>query len=358
MNKHIKGSLGFLISAILVWFCIVLITDQVSIRRSVTDAIDRCMNVIIPSLFAFMALSGIITSSGAYITISKPFFWLSYITGIPKELLSVFIISNIAGYPVGAKLISGLHERGQIDKNTAKTMLCFCYGAGPAFLVSVAGLALYGNAKIGILIFASCALSNLIIASVLCRIKKPRVKTVQNHFRITAQMLNDSVLSAGKSLFGICMMIVFFSAVVAILDESGGINWVSSFFSVTNSKCLIKAVLEISNVTQIAKTPYSYIPIISGFCSFGGVCVLFQTSSVVGGRFSLKPFLLIRPVASLLSAINSYWLCRFMLPDNLTAVSTNQQIFVKVYNFIPSVCLILMIFLLKIKKRVAFSSKL
>ena len=358
MNKYFKGLSGFLISAMLVLFCMFLITNQVSIRQSVIDAIDRCMNVIIPSLFAFMALSGIITSSGAYITISKPFFWLSYITGIPKDLLCVFFISNIAGYPVGAKLISDLKDKGLIDNHSAKTMLCFCYGAGPAFLVSVAGLALYGNAKIGVFIFVSCALSNLIIASVLCRIKKPRVETVQNHFSITAQMLNDSVLSAGKSLFGICLMIVFFSAIVAILDECGCLNWIADFLPVSNSECLVKSMFEISSITQITRIPYSYIPIISGICSFGGVCVLLQTSSVVGGRFSIKPFLLIRPVASLLSAFNSYWLCRFMLPDNLTAVSSNQQIFVKVYNFIPSVCLILMIFLLKIKKRVAFSSQL
>ena len=358
MNRFIKLVFAFLVSCIMVWFCIVLITDQVSVRQSVTDSIDRCMNVVIPSLFAFMTLSVIITSSGTYCIISKPLFWLSYITGIPKDLLSIFIISNIAGYPVGAKLICGLIDNGQIDKDTAKTLLCFCYGAGPAFICSVAGLALFGSIRVGMLIFISCALSNLMLACILCRLKKPKVQLLNKEFCINAQIMCDSVLSAGKSLFGICMLIVFFSVVMTVLENCGIIDHIASVIPVSDSKSFVRALLEISELMQITKAPFAYIPIISAICSFGGVCVILQVSSMVGGRFGICRFLLFRPVAAVLSAAKSYWLATVMLPDNIAAVSSDRQIFVKVNNFIPSVCLILMIFLLKIKKRVAFSSRL
>ena len=356
MSRFIRWLFVFLIIFILVWFCIVLITDQDSICQSITESTERCMNVIIPSLFAFMALSGIITASGAYSLISKPLFPLSYITGIPKELLSIFIISNVAGYPVGAKLLCDLYDNDQISSDTAKTMLCFCYGAGPAFICSVAGLALYGSVSVGMVVYIACVLSNLMLACVLCRLKKPKISAVDNRFSFNAQLISDSVISAGKSLFSICLMIVFFSVVVTVLDNCGVTELIASAVPLSDSKSIIKALCEISSITQIDKVPFGYIPIISALCSFGGVCVLLQTSSVIAGRFSIVPLLLTRAVSAALSAVISYWLCGFMLPDNLTAVSTDSHIFVKVNNFIPSVCLILMIFLLKIKKRVAFSS--
>ena len=121
---------------------------------------------------------------------------------------------------------------------------------------------------------------------------------------------------------------------------------------------IFASVLEITSITQLENASFGYIPVICGICSFGGLCVLLQIIVVVKDRFSLKPFLLTRPAGAMLSMLNSLWLCRLLLPSDIQASSNHQQIFVKVNNFVPSVCLILMIFLLKIKKGVAFSKRM
>lgn len=357
MRPYLKELMYYLLAGLMIWYCILLISDGVSVKQGITEATERCFNVIIPSLFAFMAASGIIVSSGIYVKLSKPFGLFSkYAIGLPTELFSIFLISNFAGYPVGAKLLCDLYDNKKIDKRTAQTMLCFCFGAGPAFISSAVGLALFGSVQVGMIVFISCAVSNLAIAAVLCRVCKLQVSETDRKISFTPQILTDSVLSAGRSLFGICVLIVFFSTIMTVLDHYGLVSSIALHSGVPDAEPLIRSLLEISNLTSITGAPYAYIPLVAGICSFGGVCVILQVSALVGGRFSLKPFLLTKPVAAALSVVNCFWLRRLMLPESLTAFASSQQIFVKVNNFIPSVCLILMIFLLKIKKRVAFSN--
>lgn len=356
MKQYLKELIYYIMAGFMMWYCIILISDAENVKNYITPAIDRCMNVIIPSLFAFMAVSGIIVSSGAYIKLSKPFGLFSkFALAMPTELFSIFLISNVAGYPVGAKLIIGLYDKGSIDKKTAQIMQCFCFGAGPAFISSAVGLALFGSVRIGTIVFISCALSNLMIAAVMCRIYKLGVKAQDNRVTFSSQILTDSVLSAARSLFGICALIIFFSTVTSVVDHYGAVELIASHLKIPAAEQIIRSLLEISNITGISNAPYAYIPIIAAICSLGGICVILQLFAMVGGRYGLKSFLLTRLIAAALSFINCFWLCRLMLPESLTAFASDQQVFVKVNNFVPSVCLILMIFLLKIKKRVAFS---
>ncbi len=357
MKPYIKELMYYLFAGLMIWYCIILISDGIRIKESISLSVDRCMNIIIPSLFAFMAASGIIVSSGIYAVISRPFAVLSkYLIGLPMELFSVFIISNAAGYPVGAKLICDLYDERRIDKHTAETMLCFCYGAGPAFLSSAVGLALFASVRIGMIIFASCALSNLVIASVMCHITKLRVRKTSINKSFHPQMITDQILLAEKSLFGICAMIVFFSTVMAVLDHYSIISTAAKSIGISGSESYLRCLIEISELTKLTNAAFSHLPVISGLCSFGGVCVILQVAVLVKNRFSMRLFLITRPIAAALSVLNCFWLCKFLLPDSVEAFAGGQHIFVKVNNFVPSVCLILMIFLLKIKKRVAFSN--
>lgn len=356
MKSYIKELFYYILTGLMLWYCIIIISDGVRIKEAVISAAEMCMNVIIPSLFAFMAASGIIVSSGAYALLSKPFALLSkYVFAMPAELFCIFLISNIAGYPVGAKMLCDLYDNGRIDKRTAETMQCFCFASGPAFVGSAVGLALYGSVKIGMIVFLSCTLTNAALAAVICRIVRPKVTETKAKSRFSPQVITDSVLSAGKSLFGICVLIIFFSSLTAVLDHYHILETAASQLGIPNGETVLRSLLEVSNLSRLPKMPYSFIPVLSGICSFGGVCVLLQLASLTAGRYSLKLFLLTRPVASALCVINSFWLSRLMLPRSMEAIAAQQQIFVKVNNFVPSVCLILMIFLLKIKKRVAFS---
>lgn len=106
------------------------------VKLGISEAVDRCMNIIIPSLFVFMALSQILVSSGLYYCVSMPFYPISrFIMGIPPQLFFVFLLGNTAGYPVGVKLLSDLCQRKIISQRTAKIMSCFCCCGGLLFIL-------------------------------------------------------------------------------------------------------------------------------------------------------------------------------------------------------------------------------
>ena len=102
-NKH--GTLRFLL---LTAYSVLLIKHSEQIAEGVRVALMRCLNVMIPSLFAFLAAAEMLVRGGAYIHLSRPLRPLSRLMGMPGELGAVFLLSNVAGYPAGAAAIKSL----------------------------------------------------------------------------------------------------------------------------------------------------------------------------------------------------------------------------------------------------------
>ena len=109
LKRLAKELCVYILAGVVIWFCIITISGGESVKLGISEAVDRCMNIIIPSLFVFMALSQILVSSGLYYCVSMPFYPISrFIMGIPPQLFFVFLLGNTAGYPVGVKLLSDL----------------------------------------------------------------------------------------------------------------------------------------------------------------------------------------------------------------------------------------------------------
>ena len=303
-----------------------------------------------------MVLSKIITQSGLYRYISKPFFIVSkYVLHIDPSLFFVFLLGNISGYPVGISILSDLVEQKKIDTKTAKIMSCFCYCGGPSFYNGTIGLALYGEIKIGMLIFFSIVITNFLMALIFGRLLKTQNVISNDKLDISSQMLIDSIISTGRSLFVICSMIVFFSVVNIFLEYIGFFDIISGLLPAScNTPIYVKSILEISSLTNLKPMQFGSIPVIAGICSFGGICILLQVYSLCRGKFSLKLFFMTRPI----SAIISFFICSklkpLFLPDCVNVIAKSENVLVKMNNFIPSICLIMMILLLSFKKRLVF----
>lgn len=346
----------YIVTGVVIWFCVIAISGGESIKLGISEAVDRCMNVIIPSLFVFMALSQILVSSGLYYCVSMPFYPISrFIMGIPPELFFVFLLGNTAGYPVGVKLLSDLSEKKMISQRTAKIMSCFCCCGGPAFYSGTVGLAVFGCTGAGIAVFVSILAANFLTALVLGRRINECKTTSKPKFTLDGRMFTDSVISAGKSLFVICVMIVFFGAFMSALEYCGAFSFLQNTFQMSdNGLVLVKSCLEITSFTQLLDSPFYLLPYIAAVCSFGGLCVMIQIAAL-GVDFSLAPFFISRLTSALLSAVICRFIYPFFIPDSILTAVTNNVKFVKVNNFVPSFCLIMMILLLTLKKRLAFS---
>ena len=349
-KKVIKETLTCLLAGLLIWLCVIVIREGKDIQVYIINSIDRCLTVIIPSLFIFMALSGIIIESRIYPYLSKPFHLISkYIFHIPNELFFVFILGNIFGYPVGAKLLSQLVKEQKINNKTAEIMNCFCFGGGPAFFCGAVGLAIFDNSKIGMIILASSLISNTIIAIILCRVYKIHCESDSKSPHFNSDIIIDSVLTAGKAILVICITIVFCSALVEIFDTY-------NFFEKTsiddNLTIVFKSFLEISVLSELNNRPYSLLPLISAVCSFGGICVLAQVKAIVGKPYSLSRFYIARIISSLISYFSCNLLLRLVKPEYVTA-STQIKVPAEPDSIVPSCCLIGMIIILFMNKKAA-----
>ena len=170
LKRLAKELCVYILAGVVIWFCIITISGGEGVKLGISEAVDRCMNIIIPSLFVFMALSQILVSSGLYYCVSMPFYPISrFIIGIPPQLFFVFLLGNTAGYPVGVKLLSDLCQRKIISQRTAKIMSCFCCCGGPAFYSGTVGLAVFGCTGAGIAVFVSILAANFLTALVLGR---------------------------------------------------------------------------------------------------------------------------------------------------------------------------------------------
>ena len=338
--------------------CLLSVIYSSAVKTAVTEAVERCMNVIIPSLFAFMALSQIMLKSGAGAAVSKPFLIFAKIMGMPAQLFYVFIISSVAGYPVGIKLLADLKNRGDIDSQTANALSAFCYCGGPAFFSGTIGLAVFGDTRAGMLIFISVLSANFLVGCVICRIFKPKYKVQKNKTEFSAEILIDSVTSAGRSMMMICLMIVFCSALISLAEAAGAFEMLVKFTGISeNALVMIRSCMEISFISQLSGTPYSLLPCCAAVCSFGGICVLVQAAAMGRGSINMKYLVLSRPVCAVISAAVCMALKTFFVPQTLAAVTSTKEL-VKFNNFVPSICLLLMIFLLNFKKSLVISKQL
>jgi len=327
------------------------------ISSAVKDSVMRCLNILIPSLFAFMAASSMLVNSGCLRILTKPFKWIPLVFfRMPEGIFTVFLISTFAGYPVGIKTLSDMLDSGEIDAETAEKSACFCYCGGPAFYSGAIGLTVFGSKDVGLLIFLSVLLSNIVIAFIVCRTSELKENRIVYEKR-NGDLLVGSITLAGKSMGVICMTVIFFSAVTALLEAGGILDFLQHIFGLSdNETVMLSAFMEITSLSELHGSPYRLLPFICAVCSFGGLCIIIQLFALKSEKLSMFSFIKHRPLAALLSAV----LCKILQPhlisETVTAVSYNHNL-VKVNNLSASLCLIFMIFLLNYKKGLVFSDR-
>lgn len=332
-----------------------VLAQPAAVSAGIAQSVGVCLEVIIPSLFAFTVISIYLQSSGAYsialAPLTKP---LSGIMRLDRELCAVFILANIGGYPVGARLISVLVREGRLSQKDAGRLMCCCYGSGPSFVVAIAGIRIFGSAAAGGVLFAACFLSSLIIGIAVCR-RGERIKLAPKprDFDFSAGCFINSVTAGARVMFTVCVMIVAFSVVTAILDAAGAVTAMSCIFSFAgcNSRSIFPAILEISRVSAIKPISAPVMPLCGALLSFGGVCVILQVMAITAGTVPLKGFLISRIPAAGLSALFSL-LGAFLPPVDVT-VSADAAVKAQPFsvNAGMSVCVIVMCcMLLSMKK--------
>lgn len=344
----------YFLSTIAALAAVFLIAEPKLVSAAVGAAIADCLEVIVPSLFAFTVLAAYLQRSGLYRVALKPITLpLSKLLRIDEELCAVFVLANIGGYPVGASLLSELVRRGALSEKNAARMLCCCFGSGPSFIVGIVGVRVFGSAAAGLALFAACFLSSLAMALTVRAGGVIELEKTASEYTLTADAFISSVISGARVMFTVCAMITGFSVISAMLGAVGVNTLFERLFGLLgmgeNSATVFAAMLEVTRIKAISPTSGA-MPLCAALLSLGGACVIMQVAAL-SGKIPLKRFLLSRIPAAVVSALAAIPLSKLVPPVDVQTLAPNTTAEPFTKNAALSVCVLIMCGILLLEAR-------
>lgn len=339
MKCYLKSSLikkSFILCFVyLILFLIIFFSKELSI--GIKNGIAVSLDLVIPSMFTFMIFSNIVMNSNIKNIISRPFTFISkYLFKIRNDHFSIFILSLIGGYPVGAKLIGNAVQQNNMTKETAEKMLCYCINCSPAFLISAVGVSIFSNIKIGLMLYAAQVITCIIIG-IICGLTSPKTKSqninnsnVKSKSKSLSVLVVCSVNDSVKALCIVCGFIVAFSSIMPLL---------SLLLENTNQSIslIFQGLLEVTTGCNNLKGFNLADPIILSalFTSFGSICVYLQMLAMLNGTgIKLKRFFIYRIIYVIIN-LSVVKLFLNLFPEALSCVGLSNSNVTKIYSVSP-----------------------
>ena len=278
-----------------------------------------CLTTLIPSLYGCTLLGSLLCMSGAADGLGRCLKHIARLYRMPPAVFGIFLVSQFAGYPVGAMLLRQAAARGELSAQDAAGLSCICCGGGPAFLIGLAGKQLFGSTAHGVCIMLCCIAANLTLGLLLRPGAAPACVPQQRHRDETAaQMLTDAASAAMRSMAAICAAVLLFGVLQCLL-ELCGVMYLLTLpgkalgippFTVTAAVNAFADVTQLGTVFRCGLPEQALLPLSAGLLSFGGCCVLLQCMTVGVREQRIGRLLLTRLAAAVLAGV----LARICLP--------------------------------------------
>ena len=285
-----------------------LLFNKSVISSSIIYALHLWVNNLIPSLFPFFIISNILINYNitSYIPkIIKDF--CKHIFNISDNLLTIFILSMISGFPSNARNTRILYDNKQISLEEANHILLFSHFANPVFVLSTIAVFFLHCERVGIIILISHYLSNFILG-MLFRNKSKfndsyNNKILNNNF---ANVFISSIRNAIDTVITICGIVTVFLMLSTIIVDLFDF----SLYGTMLVKCLFEITIGIEELGNLNLPLLYKVIITSGFLSFGGLCVHVQVlSQIAETKIKYVYFFIGRVYQMIFSMIISYILC-------------------------------------------------
>ena len=265
---------------------------------------ERCLSTLIPSLFPFMVLSGILVECNVLSLLNT--LWgkkSEYIFGLSGKAFSAVVSGLIFGFPIGTVALIGLCDRNEISKDELRHAIGFCGIPSFGFTVNVVGYSLFSDRDFGVFLYFSSLISALLVGAVTRPEKNAIEKlstVVKKQIKSIPEIITSSVYSSSKSILTLCAYVVLFSciseSVLAVFDVHG-------LFS-----ALIGGLLELTcGVSESSGLVGIQKFILCGFAlGWSGLSVHIQTMAFVGNRAeNFSKYFLQKSLMALLCAASS-----------------------------------------------------
>ncbi len=296
------GTVFKALSAFAVCGSILIFSESCS--KGALNGISLCLNVLIPSLFPFMAASSFIVKSGLAQKFAKPMGKITKkLFGLSGSFAPVILLSVLGGYPVGAKGISELAKIGAVSQKEAQKASLFAVCAGPGFIINFVGASLYGSKTIGAIILCSQIISVILLGIIINFFDK---RKNENYFCnkppapscSIGTAVVESALESTKGIISICAFVVLFSAYIEIIGQ------IISDKSAENMLCCL---LEVCSAAD-GMSKNCTLEMTAFAIGFGGLCVHFQIYSALGKvNVNKLLFFCIRIIQGIITALLTHF---------------------------------------------------
>ena len=233
---------------------------------------------MIPALFPFMILSGIM------VRMNLTDYFSFVLSPLLKPLFRVsgngaycIIMGFLCGFPMGAKVIADLYERGKLSKQEASYLLSFCNNIGPIYFTGFV-LPVLGLPVSLIYLFGMYGIP-LIYGMILCRLPGYRYKK-------SFSELSQSSNTSGESTSILAHIDGSIHAAIESITKLGGymilfnlLNLFPAMFLPEKALPVCNILLEITSGISRMGNSSPYIVLI--LLPFGGFSCIAQTYSII-----------------------------------------------------------------------------
>ncbi len=276
---------------------LLLVLKTEASTEAVVSSLELCVTAVIPALFPFFVISGLLVNLGIVAVLGKilyPFSKLLFKTSGQGAV--AFLIGILCGYPTGAKVIADLYKMGTFSKKEAERLLAFCNNSGPLFVIGTVGSIMLKNHSLGVVLYAIHVISAILTGVILCKgAKEKNSRSNEEIIVITiGKAISQSIENAVKSILTVCGYVVFFGVLCELIDN----QYITVILEVTQGA---KEIVN-QNLSQD-----SVLILLSGIIGFGGICVLFQVQSAVSETgLSTRTYLIGKMIQAFISMVITF----------------------------------------------------
>lgn len=273
------------------------------IKSEIISSVKMWAFVLVPSLFPYLVISVLLTSSGILKIFSPVISLISKLFKINKKSAEVYLCSLFCGYPCGALCSADLCRNGEVSPRDAERLICYTNNAGPLFLISAVGCSFLNSFIDGVALYFIQTISAFVCGLVL-RNESKNCNSSRTVIRSGSADIAYCCENAVKTMINICGFVVLSAVCSKLIIIT--CNNIAADLKIKLPKyfeCIIYSIFEITNG---AKYISAYCNSNIGFAflcmviSWSGISVFLQIKSVVEKNVRIKRLIQMKIFQSLI----------------------------------------------------------
>lgn len=288
---------------LLIGFLVVMLCFPTETFHGATSGLLLWFQTILPTLLPFMILSNLLIRTNCVYYISfliRPL--IQKLFHVSDNACYAVLIGFLCGYPMGAKVVADLHTSGRITRNEGQYLLSFCNNTSPMFIISYIVMQTFKKKEL-LLITLLILFSSPVLCSFIFRkihhitITSDYPTNTNKEIDFNFQIFDDSIMNGFETITKVGGYMILFSILFTISKK------LPIAFSLP--------LLEISNgiplIAQLSSDFTIIYPYILGLTSFGGLCAVAQTNSMIQDtELRIFPYIIQKLVTALVTSLFAF----------------------------------------------------